>query len=143
MLVFSGTHINKIDKKGRVSVPAPFRAVLSKAGERQISIFPSFILKALEGFGPDLMETIAGDSYSPQDFMTKKSGPDLSRIFEKMRQVEWDAEGRVGLPEDLMAHAGIGEAVQFVGRGRSFQIWNPDTYRAHEAATNAGRSEGT
>lgn len=142
MLVFSGAFICKVDRKGRVSVPAPFRALLSTVGERQVSIFSSLIFKALQGFGPDLMETLAGDSYSPEDFIKRKTGPDLNRIFERMRQLEWDAEGRVGLPEDLIAYAGIGESARFVGRGRSFEIWNPDAHRAHEAAADAVRPEG-
>ena len=38
--------------------------------------------------------------------------------------------GRIVIPSDLLAHAGITDTAVFVGRGNSFQIWNPDAFRA-------------
>ena len=105
MLVFSGTHINKVDRKGRVSVPAPFRAALAKAGASEITIFPSYNEKALEGLGPDILETLARGSFSSYNFYARDAANLSTHIFELSRQVEWDAEGRIGLSEELIAHA--------------------------------------
>jgi MraZ protein len=134
MLVFTGTHINKVDKKGRVSVPAPFRAALFKAGFSEISIFPSYNSKAIEGYGPDLIETMANDTFATYNPFGAQHDNLATQIFELMRQLEWDAEGRIGLPEDLMAHAGIAEQAAFVGKGRFFQIWTPDALAAQRSA---------
>ncbi len=137
MLVFTGTHINKVDRKGRVSVPAAFRAALSKAGFAEISVFPSYNFKAIEGYGPDLIEAMANNTFASYNPFGTHHDNLATQIFELMRQLEWDAEGRVGLPEELMAHAGIGEQVAFVGKGRFFQIWSPDALTAQRAADSS------
>jgi MraZ protein len=134
MLVFTGTHINKVDRKGRVSVPAPFRAALSKAGFSEISVFPSYNFKAIEGYGPDLIETMANDTFAAYNPFGTHHDNLATQIFELMRQLEWDAEGRVGLPEEMVTHAGISEQVAFVGKGRFFQIWSPEALTAQRIA---------
>jgi len=137
MLVFTGTHINKVDRKGRVSVPAPFRAALGQAGAGSIAIFPSYTLKALEVFGPDALETMADESFASYSFYSADRNNLATQIFEVIRQLDWDSEGRIGLPADLAAHAGIGEQAAFVGKGRFFQIWAPDALTAARAEANA------
>ena len=56
---------------------------------------------------------------------------DLSAmLFADARPLAFDVTGRVIIPSDLLAHAGITDTAIFVGRGNSFQIWNPDAFRA-------------
>ena len=51
-----------------------------------------------------------------------------------------DKEGRIGLPDDLIRHAGLTEAVFFMGLGRTFQIWEPAAAeRARAAARERAR----
>ena len=55
-------------------------------------------------------------------------------LFEEMTAsslVKIDTEGRMVLSEALKAHAGIGDAVTFVGHGHKFQIWEPERFKAH------------
>ncbi len=137
MLVFTGTHIHKVDRKGRVSVPAPFRAALSKAGFSEISVFPAYNAKAIEGYGPDVIETMANNTFATYNPFAADHGNLATQIFELMRQLEWDAEGRVGLPEDLMAHAGITEQAAFVGKGRLFQVWSPEALAAQRSTDSS------
>jgi len=137
MLVFSGTHINKVDKKGRVSVPAPFRTTLSKAGVSEITIFPSFNNKALEVLGPDFIEALAKGTLQTYNFFANDNANLATHIFALARTVAWDAEGRIGLPEDLIAHAGLGEQVVFAGRGLFFQIWSQELWSEINPATLA------
>ena len=137
MLVFTGTHINKIDRKGRVSVPAPFRAALAETGAGGFAIFPSFNLKTLEACGSDVMAALADDTLGNYSFFTSDHNNLATRIFEVTHQLAWDAEGRVGLPDELIAHAGIGEVAVFVGKGRFFQVWAADAFAAQRAATDA------
>ena len=137
MLVFTGTHIHKMDRKGRVSVPAPFRAALSKAGFGEISIFPSYNCQAIDGYGPDLIETMASNTFAAYNPFGADPNNLATQIFELMRQLEWDAEGRVGLPEEMMAHAGITEQAAFVGKGRFFQIWSPEALMTQRSADSS------
>ncbi len=56
---------------------------------------------------------------------------DLSAmLFADARPLAFDVTGRIVIPADLLAHAGISDTAVFVGRGNSFQIWNPAAFRA-------------
>ncbi|CAA7618536.1 division/cell wall cluster transcriptional repressor MraZ [Magnetospirillum sp. UT-4] len=136
MGLFLSTFVNKVDRKGRVSVPASFRATLAGQPFAGIVAYRSFTNACIEGCGMDYMQRL---SDSTQDFAAfSAEQEDLSAlIFADARQLAWDPEGRILLPEDVMAHAGIGEAAAFVGKGQTFQIWEPEAYRAVEAEVRA------
>ncbi|MBF0561540.1 MAG: division/cell wall cluster transcriptional repressor MraZ [Alphaproteobacteria bacterium] len=134
MALFLATFVNKVDKKGRVSVPATFRAALSQPSYAGVIAFRSFTVPCIEGRGMDWMERVAAGTddmaaFSPeQDELTQL-------IFANSRQLPFDPEGRVVLPEEMMAHAGITEAAAFVGKGKTFQVWEPEAYRRVEEET--------
>ena len=52
-------------------------------------------------------------------------------------QLGFDGEGRVVLPEGLIAQANIGEQCVFVGKGATFEIWEPKAFAAYEANARA------
>jgi len=134
--LFLSTFVNKVDRKGRVSVPASFRAALADSAFAGIVLYRSFLHPCAEGCGLDFMERLSASTETLDLFSAEQE--DLSAlIFADSRPLAWDPEGRVVLPEDLIAHAGIGEAAAFVGTGRTFQLWQPDAYRAHEAEIRA------
>ena len=135
MALFVGTFANKLDRKGRVSVPASFRAAL--AGQRFAGIvaFPSFKHKALECCGLDFMEQLAISLYDIETFSPEQD--DLAAtVFAEAHQLPFDSEGRIMLPAALLSHAGIGDTVSFVGQGPRFQIWEP---MARETFAGAAR----
>lgn len=49
-------------------------------------------------------------------------------VFADARPLSFDVTGRIVIPEDLLKHANITDKALFVGRGNSFQIWNPDDF---------------
>ena len=56
---------------------------------------------------------------------------DLSAmLFADARPLAFDVTGRIVIPADMLEHAGITDRAVFVGRGNSFQIWNPDAFRS-------------
>lgn len=141
MVLFLSTFVNKVDKKGRVSVPASFRAALAGQSFAGIVAFPSFVYPAIDGSGIDRMEEL---SRSVDDFNPFSDEHDAfaSALFAESHQLGWDGEGRVMLPEALMSHAGITDLAAFVGRGATFQIWQPDAARANqESARERARAE--
>ncbi len=133
MSVFTGTHINKIDKKGRVSVPAPFRSALAKEGATGVAVFPSYSFPAIEGCGPGLIEQLAAGAFLDYNLFSPGQAGLATHIFGIIQQLDWDSEGRVLLPQPLAARFGIGEQAVFVGNGRFFQIWEPAAHAKHEA----------
>ncbi|MDO8605328.1 MAG: division/cell wall cluster transcriptional repressor MraZ [Phaeospirillum sp.] len=136
MALFLSTFVNKVDKKGRVSVPSTFRAALSGQAFQGIVAYRSFTGACIEGCGMDFMERLSDGAQSLDAFSPEQEN--LSAlIFADARQLPWDPEGRIVLPEDVLAHAGIAETVAFVGKGQTFQIWQPDTYKVVEAEIRA------
>jgi MraZ protein len=131
LALFLSTFINKVDRKGRVSVPASFRASLAGQSFLGIIAFRSFKLPCVEGSGIDRMEEMSGRV----DKMGQFSEPydNLSVVFSDAQQLPFDGEGRVMLPQTLAEHAGVTDYAAFVGQGRTFQIWEPERFKAHQA----------
>jgi MraZ protein len=49
-------------------------------------------------------------------------------VFGDSRLLEFDDQGRVTLPPELLEHAGITERVLFVGLNQKFQLWDPERF---------------
>ena len=132
MALFLSTFVNKVDRKGRVSVPATFRTVLSQQSFSGVVAFPSLVYAAIEGSGIDRFERLAEGIDDLNPFSDEHD--DFSKaIFGKAHQLPFDGEGRIILPEMLLTHAGITEHAAFVGQGRRFLIWEPESFARHEA----------
>ena len=133
MELFLSTFVNRVDRKGRVSVPATFRSTLATHRHpNQVVLMPSFKYEAIDGTGSDqLSEMIEGlgtlDQYSDRH-------DDLSLVFADTRSLQIDGEGRIVLPDDLKGHAHIEDEVAFVGLGKMFQLWEPGRFTRHRAA---------
>ena len=129
--LFLSTQVNKVDRKGRVSVPATFRTTL--AGQRfpGIVVFPSFRFPALDGSGEDRIEEMIARLDRLEQFSDEYEN--LSSLFGEALRLPFDPEGRVTLPQELADYAGITEAAAFVGLGPSFQIWEPHRFAEHRA----------
>jgi len=141
--LFFSTYVNKVDRKGRVSVPATFRSTL--ATHRQpnlVIVFPSFQLAALECSGSDRMEQMQESIETLEQFSEEYEN--LSQLFADAHPLTIDGEGRVILPERFKEYAHIEDDVAFVGRGAMFQLWNPGRYEEHSAAVRErSRRQGT
>ncbi len=130
MPLFLGTFVNKVDKKGRVSVPATFRARLAAQSFPGVVAYPSFTGPAIEGCGMDHMESLMQGT-DRLDVFSEEQDEMTTLIFAGVRELPWDGDGRIVLPEEFIAHAGLAGAAAFVGKGRTFQIWEPERQRAH------------
>ena len=132
MALFTSTYVNKVDKKGRVSVPASFRLALAGQSFNGVVVFPSFVHAAIDGSGIDLMESLASsvDQFDP---FTDEHDAFGITIFGDTHQIPFDTEGRIVLPEALLNHAGVDGAAAFVGRGATFQIWEPAALKTYKA----------
>ena len=126
------TYVNKVDRKGRVSVPATFRAQLMGAAFQGIAAYPLFGEDVLEGAGVDRMQAISDASDDPGQSPEQREL--YRRILGRAQLLPFDPEGRILLPERFVAYAHITESAAFVGQGPTFQIWEPDRLAADEAA---------
>jgi len=125
MTLFLSTHLNKVDKKGRVSVPAQFRAELAGENFQGVVLFRSNIHPALEGFAWSYMQEISKrlDNF---DLFSETQDDLATAVFGEAVQAPFDGDGRIVLPVELMEFAGIVERASFVGLGGKFQVWDPD-----------------
>lgn len=130
MALFLSTFVNKVDRKGRVSVPASFRAALTGQSFAGIVAFRSFKTAAIEASGIDRIEEMSARLDALDQF--SEDNESLASIFADAQQLSFDSEGRIVLPEVLAEHAGITESAAFVGLGRTFQIWEPEAHKAHQ-----------
>jgi len=104
--LFISTYVNKVDRKGRVSVPATFRSSLATHREPNLLIaFPSFRLPALECTGSDRIAEMQDRIETLEQFSEEYEN--LSLLFAEAQQLTIDGEGRVVLPDRLKEHANI------------------------------------
>ncbi|MEQ1611681.1 MAG: division/cell wall cluster transcriptional repressor MraZ [Hyphomicrobiaceae bacterium] len=141
---FVSTFTNKIDAKGRVSVPAPFRAVLERDGYSQIAgggagpgssgsvgsgiyCYPSLDAPAIDGGGERLAQKIDGLLRGLPDYSDERDELSVA-LYGDVQILNIDGDGRIVLPEGLRQHAGLTTLVTFVGLGDKFQIWEPGAF---------------
>ena len=129
MALFLSTYVNKVDRKGRVSVPAPFRSALSDQAFQGIVLFRSHAHQCLEGFGYAARKEISArlDHY---DLFSAAQDDMATAIFGEAVQLPFDGDGRIVLPADLLDFSAIEEQAAFVGLGRKFQIWSPALFES-------------
>ncbi|PCJ60104.1 MAG: transcriptional regulator MraZ [Rhodospirillaceae bacterium] len=131
MALFLSTYTNKIDKKGRVSVPASFRAAIGGQSFHGIVAFRSYRMKTIEAFSIDRMERLS-TSLDALDLFSDAQDDLAATIFADSRPLPFDSEGRILLPPEFTDYANLQGQAAFVGRGATFQIWEPKAFEAHQ-----------
>ena len=125
--MFLSTYENRIDKKGRVSVPASFRSYLSNLGYNGVVCFPSFNNQSIEAWPQNRIEKISNSIDALNPFEEKKDFFATSILSESIN-LQFDGEGRISLSSKLLKHAKIKNSMLFVGQGKTFQIWEPTIF---------------
>ncbi len=125
--MFLSTYENKLDKKGRVSVPASFRSYLSNLGYNGVICYPSFNNQSIEAWPQDRVEKISNSIDALNPFEEKRDFFATSILSESIN-LQFDSEGRISLTPKLLRHAKIKNSMVFVGQGKTFQIWEPTIF---------------
>jgi transcriptional regulator MraZ len=129
---FVSHYLLRLDAKGRVSVPATFRAVLARDGFDGLYCCPALDRPALDAGGNALLTEIEALIAGFSPYSDQREQFSLS-LYGTSETLKIDGEGRIQLTETLKAHAGIKNAATFVGLGHKFRIWEPDRFRAELA----------
>jgi transcriptional regulator MraZ len=137
---FRGESVHKVDQKGRVSVPAPFRRVLEDGDpDWTEGLNPNFVIiygrpgrACLEGYSIQSIGEIDDMIATLPRFSRER---EIIERFINTRSVyaQVDENGRVLLPAKLRELVGLGDEALFAGMGDKFQIWTPEAYAADEA----------
>ncbi|MEM7523291.1 MAG: hypothetical protein AAF360_05965 [Pseudomonadota bacterium] len=131
---FSSSATNKVDGKGRVSIPAPFRKVLQGEETPILFLMPEVRGKpAIEGFGLSHFEKLA-DAAGEMNPLSPEYDAIADVVAGQAVQLPLDDTGRIVLPAELREMTGITDSAFFIGRFKTFQIWRPETYAAGKGA---------
>ena len=128
LTMFLSSFENKLDKKGRVSVPANFRSHLNSLGYNGFISYPSFNHPALEACSQERIEKLSNTIDTLNPFEEKRDYFATS-VLSESENLQFDTEGRVSISEKLLNHAKIKNNILFVGLGKTFQIWEPKNFR--------------
>ncbi len=129
---------NRIDAKGRVSVPAVFRSVLAQRDIQELYCFQDFVFPAISVGGADVLERYERQISNEDPF--SRDGNEMSLlvhgggVFMKL-----DAEGRLMVTDFIRDFTGITTEVCFVGRSDHFQLWRPQAFHEAQAAAREER----
>ena len=125
VLPFVSSAVNKLDAKGRVSVPASFRQILASQNLHGVYCVPSLVMPALEAFGETLLSQFQQRLGQYDALFSEEYDDEAQAVLARTQFLNFDDEGRVRLPDEFIAHTGISERVAFVGLNVKFQIWDP------------------
>jgi MraZ protein len=130
---FLSNATNRIDAKGRVSVPAHFRAIVQKRGYSELYAVRSLDAPAFELGGPDLLDFYEKRIAQEDPFL--QTADDMALLYYGDGAfLKLDQDGRISVTDQIRAYTGITTEVAFVGRGHCFQIWEPKRLQAHSDA---------
>lgn len=131
---FVSNFTNRIDAKGRISIPAAFRSTLARGDFEGLFLHPSLDHPALDCGGQALLSEIDALLGRLAPYSAERDG--LSTALLGVSEIlKVDSEGRVVLTETLKSYAGLTDEATFVGQGSKFQIWEPARFRAHLSAS--------
>lgn len=133
---FLSNSVNRIDAKGRVSVPAHFRSVVQKRGYTELYALRCLDIPAMDVGGLDLLDRYEARIAQEDPFL--QTADDMSFFCHGDGTfLKVDQDGRITVPDFIREHTGIGAEVAFVGRGQFFQIWEPGRLAAYGAEARA------
>lgn len=130
------TITNKVDAKGRVSLPSDYRAIVKELST-EIVCYRSLSAPCIEGCLEDTLDKLATEIENSTDFFSETQDNLTNLIFGDAKRFPFDSTGRIVLTDKLLQHAGITDSAVFVGKGRKFQIWNPENWAKEEARIRA------
>jgi MraZ protein len=133
---FLSSAINRIDTKGRVSVPAHFRSVVQRRGFADLYALRALDVPAMDVGGPDLLDRYEQRIALEDPFL--QTADDMSFFVHGDGSfLKLDQDGRITVSDFIREHTGIATEVAFVGRGLFFQMWEPERLKAYGAEVRA------
>ena len=133
---FLSNAVNRVDAKGRVSVPAHFRTVVQQRGYSELYAIRQLDVPALDVGGLDLLDRYEERMKLEDPFL--QTADDMSFfVHGDGAFLKLDQDGRITVTDFIREHTGISSEVAFVGRGNFFQIWEPGKLNAYGAEVRA------
>ncbi|MEE4246942.1 MAG: division/cell wall cluster transcriptional repressor MraZ [Kangiellaceae bacterium] len=132
--MFRGANSINLDAKGRIAVPARYRDRLS-------DICNGRMVVTKNPYELDTPNLLLFPLHNWEDFEDQvralPSSKKAYRLFKRVtigaaKEVDMDTNGRLLLPAELRAFAGLSKSLMLVGQGETFQIWDEAQWQAQE-----------
>lgn len=121
---FTGILSGSLDKKGRICIPAPFRHILASQSPNAVYVRKALLAPSLEAFGASVMQRFHEAQSESDPFFMGSHDTAAFALLALSHELGIDDTGRVRIPDEFIAHAGLTENVTFIGIGRRFEIWD-------------------
>ncbi|HLY06528.1 MAG TPA: hypothetical protein VKR31_12345 [Rhizomicrobium sp.] len=139
---FMGMSSGSLDKKGRICIPASYRQVLSAQNPNIVYVRSALLTPSLEGFGARVVQKFLDTQTESDPLFTAAHDTEAFAALAMSQELPMDENGRVRLPDEFIAHAGLKEGVTFVGLGVKFEIWDSTQFaKVREERTAAAREQ--
>jgi MraZ protein len=128
---FAGNFQVSIDSKQRLAIPKTMRETLAKSYGSEADIVmvtlamnePSLAVYPLSVYN-NMMDRLEASTELNTDTQAI-----MMLLSATARECQIDGQGRIRLPEDLMAHAGLEKDVYICGHVSRMQIWQPERWK--------------
>ncbi len=121
---FLGMPGGSLDKKGRVCIPAPYRQILAAQNTNSVFVRKALLTPSLDAFGASVVQRFHDAQSADDPYFTSSRATAAFALLSMSQELAIDETGRVRLPDEFIAHAGLVESITFVGIGRKFEIWD-------------------
>jgi MraZ protein len=123
--MLTGSYFNTVDTKNRAFVPTKLRYGLDERVWLAIGFDKCIYVMAQEAW-----ETFLAEYISPLSLRDAKARELQRIILGNSKEIEIDGHGRINIPPDFQAYAGIEKDIVFVGVGDRVELWDKKTYEA-------------
>ncbi len=119
--MFVGQYEHAVDDKGRVVLPAPFRAFVAERG------YVTQLDGCLGLWSEDEFRQVA-EKWKTESAASRISMRVFRKLMNSVREVKLDAAGRITLPRELLDELGFQSQVVISGLFDRVEIWPAETY---------------
>ena len=132
MITFIGEYSGKVDDKGRLVLPSPFKNLLATDGDTRFVVKRNIFDGCLDMFTYAEWERQSNEIYSKLNIAFNRDHARFWREYMRDRAVvEPDAKlGRISIPRKLLDSIGVTKEVVFSGSDFKIEIWSKEAYEA-------------
>lgn len=131
--MFLGEYEHTLDSKGRIAIPARFRAQMDRGAVISKGMGTCLSIYTMDRWEEKSNELAAGKASDElRDFER--------RIYPSASEVELDGQGRMVIPAKLRAYARLETEVTIAGVRDHFEIWNRALWQQYQEQLEAGGS---
>jgi MraZ protein len=131
MITFIGEYSAKLDDKGRVVFPAPFKSLMPSDGDMRFVVKKDIFENCLEMYTFEEWSQQSNEVKSKLNFFNRSHAAFWREYMRDRAIVEPDSKlGRITIPRKLLESIGVKKEIVFSGNDYKIEIWAKENYEA-------------